>query len=177
MKAAMFAGFLVTLLIYGCGGGGAQTTGVASPSNEQAPESAEASIEGFGTEAEGTDRAELLAAFHGYLEALAHGDTRTACTYLSSRVKASLAELVEGQKPPPCAEPLHTLLSSAAPEVIGKMAKGEIKKIRVKKDLAFVVFHAPGARLYQLNLNREQGDWRVALVSPSILAPAIEPTE
>ncbi len=176
MKVTMAAVFLAAIFLCGCGRGGEMSTDAPPAGEKGMPESAEARLEEFGAEAEGEARTELLAIFHGYLGALANGDEAVACKYLGSRVKESFAELAGSEEAPPCAKALEAILSPAARVNAAQQAKGEIKRVREGEGVAFVIYHAPGARLYQLNLEREQGAWKVALLSPAILAPTINPT-
>lgn len=167
---------LCLLMFAGCGGGGddsasSSTTSSAAPTQSQ---NAEASIEGFGEEAKGSDRAELLAAFHGYLGAIADGDQEAACSYLSERVRESLLQLASrAKKSLGCAELLGALLSPEANEITRSQDDGQVRKVRLQGDTAFVVFHAPGASLFQLNLSREGDEWKVASLSASVLAPEL----
>lgn len=97
-----------------------------------------------------------------------------ACSYLAERVRESLEQLTsKARKPFSCAETLEALLSPEANEIAKSQDQGQIRKVRFQDDTAFVVFRAPGARLYQLNLNREGGEWKVALLSASVLAPSL----
>jgi hypothetical protein len=167
---------LCLLLLGGCGGGSGSSSNSTQPSTQGqgAPESAEASIEGFGEEAKGSDRAELLSAFHGYLGAIAGGHQEAACSYLNERVRESLLQLAgKAKKSLGCAELLGALLSPEASEITRSQDDGQVRKVRLQGDTAFVVFHAPGARLYQLNLNREGDEWKVASLSVSVLAPEL----
>ena len=43
--------------------------------------------------------------------------------------------------------------------------------MRDEGDRAFVVFKAPGAKLYQQTMVREGGEWKVATVAASVLVP------
>jgi hypothetical protein len=168
MRYAGLALLCLLALLPGCGGSGdAPTTAATSPPQRK---NAEESIEGFGEGAEGSDREELLLAFHGYLGALAASDEEKACAYLGERVSESLDQLAKG-KNAGCPEILEALLSPEAGKVARAQERGRIEKVRVEGDTAFVVFHAPGARLYQLNLIREDDEWRVSALSASVLAP------
>jgi hypothetical protein len=181
---------LVTIAAAGCGGGGGSST---QPSSGQAEAPAaqdassestgaegkghyqggEKSIEDFGSEAEGASRAALLGAFHSYLNAVATEDNAAACSYLSVNVQRSLERLAGGQgKSPGCAQILSKLLSPTAPAISREQAEGGITKVRVEGDRAFVVFHAPGAKLYQMTMVRESGEWKVATVAASVLVPS-----
>jgi hypothetical protein len=175
-------GLLLALLCLGCGGGGSsQGQGSTQGSSEAATtqsapseENAEESIEGFGEEAEGSERDEVLGAFHGYLGALAEGDEQAACSYLAPQVTDSLQQLAsKAKKPLSCPQLLEALLSPQADQIAKGQDKGEITKVRVKGDTAFVVFHAPGARLYQLTLARGGEGWKATSLSASVLAPSL----
>jgi hypothetical protein len=175
------------LLICGCGGGGS-TAG--SPSSSQSQDSneaqqetakspareegAEVSLEGYGTEAGGSDRETLLATFHGYLGALAQADDEKACSYLAASVRESLRRLAaKAKKSLECPQLLEALFSPQAGEIARAQDEGKITRVRIKGDDAFVVFHAPGARLYQLTMAREGGEWKTTALSASVLAPSI----
>jgi hypothetical protein len=48
--------------------------------------------------------------------------------------------------------------------------------VRVDGDRAFIVFHAPGAKAYQMSLVREGGEWKVTTVVASVLVPLLPPS-
>jgi hypothetical protein len=158
------------LLLAGCGGSeDSSTTTTATQS-----QNAEASIESFGTEAEGSERADLIATFHGYLGSIADKDYAKTCSYLSGRVQEGLEQFSgQAKKPLSCPQLLAGLLTPQAGAIAKGQAKGEITKVRSDGESAFVVFHAPGARLYQLNLVEEEGEWKAASLSASVLAPEL----
>lgn len=136
-------------------------------------EGGEKSIERFGAEASGPERAALLDAFHSYLKAIAAGNSGTACSRLAARVRHSLEQLASGEsRREGCAAILPRLLAPAAAGAARQQAEGRVTRIRVGGDRAFIVFHAPGARLYQLTLVREGGRWKASTASPSILVPS-----
>jgi hypothetical protein len=68
---------------------------------------------------------------------------------------------------------VSVLLTPQAYATSREQARGTVRKVRVKDDQAFVVFHAPGARLYQLPLTYEKAEWRVGLLVASVLAPSL----
>lgn len=173
--ALLFLALALGLPAAGCGGDNGTTSGTTSTSPATSTPSAggEKSIEEFGREAASADRAALLGAFHGYLNALAGEDYSTACSYLAASVQTSLEEIVvKGLKAKGCAAILPKLLSPTAPAVANEQAAGKVTKVRVQGDRAFVVFHAPGAKLYQLPMAREGGEWKVGLVAASVLVPS-----
>jgi hypothetical protein len=159
-------------VLIGAGGCGAGPSSVQS--SQPHSEGGEKSIEGFGAEAAGPERVALLGVFHGYLEAIAGGDDATACSRLAARVRHSLEQLVAGRvRRGGCAAILPRLLTPAVAAVGRRQAEGRVTRVRVEDDRAFVVFHAPGAKLYQLTLVREGGRWKAATATASILVPSV----
>lgn len=166
---------VLLVLVGGCGGASSSAEGSAA--RQQAPtaqpKNAEESIEGFGSEASDGERAAILGAEQGYLRSLAAKDYAAACERLAAGVHRSLLRLVAAKerKRVPCAAVLPVLLTPQASHVAAVQARGKIVKVRVEGERAFVVFHSPGARLFQFSLSEEGGAWRVATAAPSILAP------
>jgi hypothetical protein len=162
------------LFLAGCGGdgsGGTTATGASKPGS--AP-GGEKSIEQFGQESGGVDRAEVLAAFQGYFDAVADGDYAAACAHLSATVKRSLTQIAEGRSGrASCATSLPKLLAPSAANSARQQAGGNVSKVRIQGGKAFVVYHAPGAKLYQLYLLREGGGWKATTLSGSILVPSL----
>ena len=177
-RALAPAALLFALLcLGGCGGGGSSSQSSTQSSSEAtttqsapAEQNAEESIEGFGEEAEGSERGEVLGAFHAYLGALADVDYPAACFRLSARVRHSLSHLTKGKLS--CERAMALLLAPSTAKTTAQQDEGKITKVRLKGDTAFVVFHAPGARLYQLTLAREGGRWKVTSLSAAVLAPS-----
>jgi hypothetical protein len=166
---ALAAAVLLAFCLSACGGD--TSTQTTSPPGHF--EGGEERIEGFGTEASGETRAEVLAAFHGYLGAVAARDFSKACGYLAATVKESLQSLLRGRsKPGDCAQMLPELLASSAPALSREQEEGEVKKVRVEGDRGFVVYHAPGAELYQLTMSREGGAWKAEFLGGSVLVPS-----
>jgi hypothetical protein len=168
---------VMVLCAIGCGGGGSGSTGGGEESDARAQQrnrqGAEARIEGYGGEATGVDRVAILATFHRYLEAIGAGEYASACVNLAGFARHSLRQLAgEADGGRHCAAILPGFLTAAAGATARQQAVGTVRKVRVEGDRAFVVFHAPGARLYQMTMTREGGRWRVATVSASVLAPA-----
>ncbi len=134
----------------------------------------EKSIEDFGSEAQGSPRQAMLTVERDYLNALAAGDFTQACSLLSSVVQHSLERLAGShQGSEGCAAILPKLLSPSAPGVAREQAHGQITRVRVKGSRAFIVFHAPGAKLYMFTLIRESRAWRLTTVASSVLVPAL----
>lgn len=179
---------LAALVIPGCGGGSSSSpasggqaeasptkgTSEAEPgAGEGRSRGGEQSIEGFGSEADSSKRSALLAAFRGYLGAIAARHYPIACSYLSPTVQRSLSQLLaKGGKHPRCSAVLAKLLSPSAAATARQQVLGRVRNVRVRGGRAFVVFHAPGASLYQLNMVREGGRWKASTVTSSVLVPS-----
>jgi hypothetical protein len=161
------------LVAPGCGG--SSSSNPSSTSTAQTHIGGEASIENFGSEAKGAAREAIEASFHDYLEALASGDIQTACSHLAAEVKGSLEALVA--KNPRvgkgCAAILPVLLSPQAPQSAREEAKGQIVGVRSDGKRGFIVFKAPGAKLYQQTMVNEGGEWKLATVAASVLVPEL----
>ncbi len=172
---------LVVAVLIGACGGGAEATTPTEPRSEPAgangkrpepAENAEESIEGYGEEAEGATRAEVLTAYRSYLDALSQRDYAEVCALLSSVPRKTLQHLTSGAGPRlTCPKALPFLLSPDASRIAAQQAEGEVKRVRVEEDRAFVVFHAPGARLFQFTLVREDDEWKLAGLTAGVLAP------
>jgi hypothetical protein len=185
--AVLLLALLLTLVGSGCGGDGntassssssgqetssEESSGEDSTSTSQESEESvggEKSIEEYGAEAGGGERGAILSSFHNYLQAIAAGDNSTACSYLSVRVQQGLRQLVKQRAS--CEQILPKLLAPTAAAISRQQDNGKITKVRVKGDQAFVVFHAPGAKLYMLGLVREGGEWKATTVAASVLVP------
>lgn len=164
--------------IGGCGGG-SDTTAVDRPgpgaeSGVKAPRGqAEREVEDFGSEAGSSERKAVLSAEQGYLSALADGDFARACTFVASAVSNSLQAVVApGSEARSCAEILPKLLSASASDVARQQLNGEIVKVRVDGSRGYVVYQAPGARLYVFPMIREGAGWTVSTLTGSVLAPS-----
>jgi hypothetical protein len=175
-----FATALALLLAIGltaCGGGdqGGSTESIATPTTStEEHKSGEASIEEFGSEAAGSGREAILSAFTGYLNAIAGKDYPVACSYLSETVQSSLEQLAsKAAKGADCAVILPALLAPTAAQVARQQADGQVTKVRDEGDRAFVVFKAPGAKLYQQTMVREGEEWKASTVAAAVLVPEL----
>jgi hypothetical protein len=133
----------------------------------------EKDIEEFGSEATGSESEAVVAVEQGYLSAIVKGDYRSACSLLFSALRKQILALTrEATGAITCPRVLPHILVGDAARVAAQQLSGTIVKVRVEGDRGFVVFHAPGARLFVFPLAREDGSWRVTAITSSILAPS-----
>jgi hypothetical protein len=171
------SGAVLPCLLVGCGDSGGATATSSVPTVERGGQAAggEKSIEDFGSEAEGPTRTAILRARRSYLAAIASRRYASGCSRLAGAVRRSLTELIASKEGMSCASALRGFLAPGASTIMEQQARGTVRKVRVASDRAFVVFHAPGARLYQLPLVHERGRWRVGLLAASVLVPFLAP--
>jgi hypothetical protein len=162
----------LALALMSCGDDSSETTAAATSATSSAQrETGEQSIERFGEEAGGSEREAILAAKQEYLNALASEDYAAACELLSRQTRLSIERFAGQSRANDCAEVLVKVLARSAAATARLQANGEIAKVRVEGEQAFVIFSAPGAKLYVFTFVRESNEWKAATVSPSILVP------
>jgi hypothetical protein len=135
----------------------------------------ESEVEEFGSEAGGSESAAVLAAEQGYLAAIAHRNYDKACSLVSSSLKQQFDELVAtggGGHHPTCQELLPHILAANASHVAALQLSGKVLRVRVNGNDGFVVFHAPGARLFAYPMTNDREGWRVGSITSSVLAPS-----
>jgi hypothetical protein len=156
-------------------GAGQETSGAGSGDTKRKREShfegGEKEVEEFGSEAQGSAKDEVLATERSYLSAIATKSYQGACARLAPAVTGSLQKMVKGSDAG-CGAILPRLLSPTSAAVARQQLQGEVVRVRVEGKQAFVVFHAPGARLWTLPLSNQGGGWKVATLAPSVLAPS-----
>lgn len=164
---------LAVLCLASCGGGEeGQGTSGASTQSGSSHETAEESVESFGEEASGQERERIIAAQRGYLEALGAHDYAAACAKLSAQARESIASLAAKRaKPGDCGRILPGLFAPTAAAIARQQADGDVTRVRIEGDQGFVIFHAPGAKLYIFTLEREGAQWKGTAITASILVP------
>jgi hypothetical protein len=193
LAGGVAAALLLSVLVLGCGSGGSgETTSApteaatprpagsgqaASPggggSKQAKPryEGAEEEVEQLGSEAGGSEREAVVGVEQEYLTALSEQDFITVCGLLAKPTRMQLQQLVQGKKVG-CATILPRLLGGPAASTAHIYLGGELRRVRLSGRKAFVIFHAPGARLFVIGLVNEDGRWLVGNLTPSVLAPS-----
>jgi hypothetical protein len=149
------------------------SSGGSESGDESSTQGADPRVEAFGREAASGDRAAIVAAMKGYLQALAVQDYRRACSSLATSVQRSLERIVAKQvRARGCAAILPMILSGAAATTSREAAAGAVSRVRVSGNRALVLYHAPGAQLYVMTMTREGSAWKAATIAGSILIPS-----
>jgi hypothetical protein len=160
------------LLLAACGDS-AKERSASQPGKTEERETGEQSVEGFGHAATGQEQKQVLAAERGYLRALSARDFKTACTYLSASVTQSLRRAAVAElRAKRCPAIVPKLLAPGAIAVAKEHLKGKVTKVRVEGRQAFVIYRAPGAKLYVFTILREAGGWKVTTLIGSVLVPS-----
>jgi hypothetical protein len=146
---------------------GPSTSGSGSASAAVSPHGF-ASLSTFGRQARGGDRAAVLAAFHGYLSAIATGTWSAACARLSTPVKRELAQLLARAKSirgHGCATALGLLLGRAPVSVRRQQAQPSVVAVRTDGDHAFVLYRTAQLPHAALAMLRVGGRWTAGVLS------------
>ncbi len=174
-RSAALLALIAALVLVGCGSGDSETTQTTT-SQEQSGGEEDGSLQSFGQEAEGEDEEAILAAEQGYLSALGERDFQAACGLLAAQTTASLEQIAPpALRAKGCPAILPKVLAPAAISDAAKQAEGEITAVRVEGEEAFVLYRAPGAKLYAFSMVREDGEWRVTTITGTVMVPELEP--
>ena len=152
-------------------GGQSKAGGSAAGSPSIAAEEAapgDHSIQEYGAEAEGGEREALLAAMHSFFRAIAASDYSRVCSGLLGANREQLQQFskLQGGAGADCAQSLAKLLTPTAAGEAKKAAAATIGRVRVKGDIAFVLFRPPGATLSYFAMKREGGAWKAISLAP-----------
>jgi hypothetical protein len=147
------------------GGGGSGEEGHFEGGEEQ--------VENSGSEAAGSEREAVLDVEQTYLTALSDGDYAGACALVSRALDQSLQAMVgPGGGSKSCKAILSRLVAGNATRAVEQQLNGRVTKVRIENEHGFVIFHAPGARLYAYPMVREGNAWKVGAINAAVLAPS-----
>jgi hypothetical protein len=143
----------------GGSGGSAKKPQPSIAAEEAAP--GDHSIQEYGAEAQGSEKAAVLAAMRSFIAAMATGDYARLCAALPAANRAQMQQFAKAQhKGGGCAAVLARLLNPAAAVEAKKALGATIAKVRVGKGNAFVLFRPRGGRLSYFVMKEEGGEWR-----------------
>jgi hypothetical protein len=172
----------------GCGSGSSSSSTAASTTTTKsesgsdggsgtsaAGTSGDSSIQRYGAAAEGSEKASVTAAVHGFLGAMAAGDYAGMCTDLAASNREQLEAFGQGEGSPSagCAAALKTLLSPGVAKEARAAAAAPITSVRIKGDTAFAIFTPKGGSASYLVVKREGDSWKSISVTPGT---PLEPT-
>jgi hypothetical protein len=148
-------------------------TGGAGSGREGGFEGGEEQVENSGSEAAGSEREVVLDVEQTYLTALRDGDYARACALVSRALDQSLQAMVaSGAGTTSCKAILSRLVAGNATRAVEQQLNGRVTKVRIEGENGFVIFHAPGARLYAYPMVREGNAWKVGALNAAVLAPS-----
>lgn len=170
-RSAPLLALLAALFLSACGSSDSETQATAS--QEKPRHGEDGSLQSFGQEARGEDKEAILAGEQGYLSALGERDFKAACSHLPKQTVDSLTQVAPSAlRANGCPAILPKLLVPAAISDAAKQAEGKVTAVRVEGGQAFVLYRAPGARLWAFSLVREDAEWRVTTVTGTVVVPA-----
>ena len=127
------------------------------------------SIQEFGSEGSGTERAAAAAVLHRYLDARAEHDWEAACAQLAPGLSETLAQQLwskDGKHD--CAAILARLTAAVPASALRRAAVADVGALRVEGEQAFLLFHGDNGA-YFMPMVQEDGAWRVAAIAASPL--------
>jgi hypothetical protein len=181
------------LVLAGCGGGEATTTGPTQGTEEQkrasgstgaTPQRPHAqpqegskaaapgvptsphgdnSIQTYGLEASGAERERVSALVRSYLDARVAGDWAAVCALLAAKARAEQSRFGGGAS---CAKAMRSFAAEASPGVLAEEAEIEVLSLRQGTRYAFLIYRRPDG-IFAIPLTREGGGWRLVLVTPT----------
>jgi hypothetical protein len=166
--------------VTGCGDG-EPSSDAADEQAQTAPEGTDADgaptvppyvrrIEGFGSEATGRQRAQIIEGYDAYEATLADADYPAVCAAVKKRVHNILERYGLKRGLAGCPGTVARLAPRVRQEA-RRRAAAEIESVRIEGAEAYVLFSAPGAALYLAPMRRESGEWKAG----AVFAPALVP--
>jgi hypothetical protein len=162
------------LVLSACGGGegdGTNSNSSAEPGQESVagvPTSREGdnSIQTYGREGNANQRARLSAIVQAYFDARTDRDWRKACFLLAASQRAEYENLSRSGS---CAQTMRTLMAQVPDRALAEETQIEVLTLREEGDHAFLIYRRPDHTVYAMPLAREDGKWKVGLVTPTAL--------
>jgi hypothetical protein len=152
----------------GAAGQAQSSSGNSSAGSTAGAESAgDNSIQTYGAEAAGSEKATLAAAAHSFFAAMASSDYAKICTAIAASNREQLqAFLKSKQQQGGCPAVLKTLIPAAEDPEAQKAAAATVSAVRIKGDTAFVLFTPRGGPPSYFVMKREGGAWKAISLAP-----------
>jgi hypothetical protein len=122
----------------------------------------------FGHEANGEDRAAVLAAFHSYLAAIGAGNWAVACQDISDPIKHQLQVLVSKVKSLArhgCAAALGAILGRTPAAIRRKQEDVTVVGVRTDGEHAFVLYSNALTPHATISMIRQDGRWTAGVIA------------
>jgi hypothetical protein len=148
----------------GEGGGSGSGRGEEAHAPHETPE---ASIEGYGSAAQGAEKAQIARDAFAFFKAMAARRYAAVCAGLSAANREELRAFLKAERKASggCAAALPSLLARAGPEA-KRAAQGSLTAVRVKGPTAFVIFRPKGGAPSYFVLKREGSAWKAISLAP-----------
>lgn len=145
------------------------TTHVSAAASKFLVKGGDNSIPEYGQEAATSERARAQAVLTTFLRARAHGEWSRVCTELTAPTRLQLERLLKAAKGKVgaihgCGGILAALSGAAAARTTPQLTG--VASLRVKGDVAFVLFYGPHATKYVMPMRNEGGAWKVSQLTP-----------
>lgn len=147
--------------------GSTNSTAPSTSSGSTTESGGDNSIQTYGSEAAGAEKAELSTAALSFFKALAGPDYAKICAGIASSNRQELQAFLKAKhQQGGCPTILKTLIPpSAAPEA-RKAANATVTGVRIKGDTAFVLFRPAGGPPSYFVMKRENGEWKAISLAP-----------
>ncbi len=152
------------------------TSAPSGQSGSGSSSSGDNSIQTYGSEASGADKAAVVAAMRSFMGALASRNYTKVCAGLTASNRAQLQQFLKfkHQQSQGCAA-LKTLLTTQT-SFAAKAAKATVLHFRIKGGTAFALFRSACCPVSFFVMKREQGAWKSTSLSVGTpLNPVVGP--
>lgn len=157
--------------------GAVQTLPPSRAAREEAMRNTYASIENFGSEAEGPEATDITFALVQYLTAKAEGDSATACARLYSLLRENVAKLADQSQDPAvqgggCPTAFGTLMKRVPRAASAEAARIDVASVRRGDgNRAFVIYKTPNTLSADMPMYLDRGVWTVGALEAYVLTP------
>jgi hypothetical protein len=151
------------------GSGGPETNANGAPLGSNTAKNGDNSIQTYGSEVNGAEKAAAIAAMRSFTNAIANRDFATVCAGLSSKIRGGLTQANRD-----CPQMLETLVI-IPPSEAHASASGTVAQVRIGGGNAFVLFRPVGSsELDYFVMRMEDGKWKsLGLTVGTPLSPSV----
>lgn len=130
------------------------------------------SIQSYGVESSGDERAEAATAVKAYLDAQADGRWQEACTLLAAPIRRDLLKLWEQAKGPDvggCPQAMAAAVSRIPKDLQRVVSDLHVLSMRVQGNRGFLIYEDATARASETPMQHEEDGWRIRALLPKEL--------